>query len=81
MEKLHRIGVIVLIGCAGFLFLAMVAGPERMNPWLTALLGLEPPARVLPVPVPRALEVTGRVLDAVSEAGVRRLMGQFTEHG
>ena len=56
----------------------LIAGPDRVNIYLSEVLGLEAPAEVPPVPVPRAEEVSVRVLDAVREDGIRALMDEFT---
>ena len=69
-----------LIGLGIFVTALLIAGPYRVNPHIAALLGLEMPSEVPPVPVPRAEEVGTRVLDAVREDGIRTLMDQFTQH-
>ena len=68
------VGMAVLIG------LAMVVGPERVNPLLSAILGLKAPEQVSEPPVPRADEVMVRVLDTVKEEPIRALMAEFTQH-
>ena len=72
------VGGLVIVGI--FVTALLIAGPYRVNPHIAALLGLETPSEVPPVPVPRAEEVGTRVLDAVREDGIRTLMDQFTQH-
>ena len=72
------VGGLVIVGI--FVTALLIAGPYRVNPHIAALLGLEMPSEVPPVPVPRAEEVGTRVLDAVREDGIRTLMDQFTQH-
>ena len=74
----HIVGGIIVVGI--FVTALLIAGPYRVNPHIAALLGLEMPSEVPPVPVPRAEEVGTRVLDAVREDGIRTLMDQFTQH-
>ncbi len=81
LQLLRRIALILLIGLGAVAFLFFGIGPERTSPWLTDLLGLEPPPPLPPAPVHEAGDVSGRVIDAVSEADVRRLMARFTSHG
>ena len=69
-----------LIGLGILVTALMIAGPERVNTRLSALLGLEVPNAVPPVPVPRAEEVSTRVVDAVREDGIRKLMDQFVRY-
>ena len=59
----------------------MVIGPERLQPWLSDLLRLQAPESVPEPEVPRADEVSGRVLASVRESDVRALMAEFTRHG
>ena len=58
----------------------LLAGPDRVNIYLSAVLGLEAPAEVPPEPVPRAEEVSARVFDAVRETRIRTLMDEFARH-
>ena len=81
LHILRRIALILLIGAGALAFVSMGLGPERVSPWLTDLLRLEPPPPLPPAPVHEAGDVSGRVIDAVSEADVRRLMARFTSHG
>ena len=79
-DKYYKHIVWSLIGLGIFVTALLIAGPYRVNPHIAALLGLEMPSEVPPVPVPRAEEVGTRVLDAVREDGIRTLMDQFTQH-
>ena len=79
-DKYYKHIVWSLIGLGIFVTSLLIAGPYRVNPHIAALLGLEMPSEVPPVPVPRAEEVGTRVLDAVREDGIRTLMDQFTQH-
>ena len=80
MDLFRRIALILLIGFGTLAFLAIWVGPERINPWLTDFLRLEPPPPLPPSPVHEARDVSGRVIDAVSEADVRGLMDRLTRH-
>ncbi len=80
LHLLRRIALILLIGLGVLVFLSFGIGPERVDPWLSDLLGLEPPPSVPPSPVHEAQGVSYRVIDSVTEADVRRLMGRFTSH-
>ena len=80
MDKYYKHITWSLIGLGIFVTALLIAGPYRVNPRIAALLGLETPSEVPPVPVPRAEEVGTRVLDAVREDGIRTLMEQFTQH-
>ena len=80
MDKYYKLIALSLIGLGIFITALLIAGPYRVNPHIAALLGLEMPSEVPPVPVPRAEEVGTRVLDAVREDGIRTLMDQFTQH-
>ena len=79
-DKNYKLIAWSLIGLGIFVTALLIAGPYRVNPHIAALLGLEMPGAVPPVPVPRAEEVGTRVLDAVREDGIRTLMDRFTQH-
>lgn len=69
---------------AGFVALAFVVvavGPERMNPILNTLFGVETPDPVPPVPVPRAEGVATRVLDDIQASDVEALVARFAGYG
>ncbi|MYB58831.1 MAG: hypothetical protein F4X51_20815, partial [Gemmatimonadetes bacterium] len=80
MDKYYKHITWSLIGLGIFVTALLIAGPYRVNPHIAALLGLETPSEVPPVPVPRAEEVGTRVLDAVREDGIRMLMDQFVRY-
>ena len=80
MDKYYKHITWSLIGLGILVTALLIAGPYRVNPRIAALLGLEMPGEVPPVPVPRAEEVGTRVLDAVREDGIRRLMDQFVRY-
>ena len=81
MNGSRRVWHVVGLGVVAMLMGLMLIGPERVDPILTDLLGLEAPKSVLEEPVPRADEVSARVFDAVTESDVRDLMARFTRHG
>ncbi len=80
MDKYRNLISRGLVGLGILVAALLIAGPDRVNVHLSALLGLEVPDAVPPVPVPRAEEVSARVLDAVREDGIRALMDEFTRH-
>ncbi|MDE2952990.1 MAG: hypothetical protein OXR71_00560 [Gemmatimonadota bacterium] len=80
MDKYYKHITWSLIVLGIFVTALLIAGPYRVNPHIAALLGLEVPSEVPPVPVPRAEEVGTRVLDAVREDGIRALMDQFVRY-
>ncbi|MBT5829645.1 MAG: hypothetical protein HOH77_05555, partial [Candidatus Latescibacteria bacterium] len=81
MKSYRHIGLTALIGLAAVFMLLMVVGPERVNPWLSDMLGLQTPVPVTEPLVPEAEAVSFRVMDAVTEDNVRKLMHQFTQNG
>ncbi|MDA0748492.1 MAG: hypothetical protein O2954_18390, partial [bacterium] len=81
IDQLRRIGPIFLIGFATLAFAGLLVGPQQVNGWLTALMGIEPPPPIAPVPVPGAKATVSRVLDAVSENDVRTSMTRLTGAG
>lgn len=80
MNAHRHIGIAALVGLGAVVMLLMVVGPERVNPWLSDVLGLDAPVPVEEPPVPEAESVATRVMDAINEDNVRALMAQFTKH-
>jgi hypothetical protein len=70
-----------LTGVIGLAFVVVVLGPDRMNPFLNVLFGVEEPALVLPISVPRAEGVADQVLGEIQEADVEALVERFANFG
>ncbi len=81
MNSRRRIGLVLTLLLTATAFFCMAVGPERVNPYLTAILGLKAPRPSPPRPVPGAGKTSVRVLDTVSSDGVRAHMARFTGHG
>ncbi len=79
--KNRRIASAVALLLTAAAFIGLAVGPERVNPLLSSLLGLQTPQPSPSLPVPGAGETSVRVLDTVSHEGVRAHMARFTEHG
>ena len=81
MQRIRRIWPALPAAVVVLAFLGIGLGPERVNPWLMAVLGLEPPVPPAVEPVAGAANVVARALDLVTEADVRRQMDRFTRVG
>ena len=79
--KSRRIAPFVAILLTAAAFIGLAVGPERINPLLSSLLGLQAPRPSPSIPVPGASETSVRVLDTVSHDAVRAHMDRFTGHG
>ncbi len=79
--KSRRIAPFVAILLTAAAFIGLAVGPERINPLLSSLLGLQAPRPLPTMPVPGAGETSVRVLDTVSQDAVRAHMARFTGHG
>ncbi len=79
--KSRRILPFVALLLTAAAFIGLAVGPERINPLLSSLLGLQAPRPTPSMPVPGASETSVRVLDTVSHDGVRAHMARFTGHG
>lgn len=71
----------ILTAVVGLAFVVMVLGPDRMNPVLNTLFGVETPPPVPSIPVPRADRVAERVLNQVQETDVEALITRFANFG
>ncbi len=78
MKKITSYTLVAVVALA---FVVMALGPDRMNPILNTLFGVETPPAVAPIPVPRADRVADRVLNHVIEADVEALINRFANFG
>ncbi|MCZ6634929.1 MAG: hypothetical protein O7G87_16130, partial [bacterium] len=81
MSNYRRFGTFCVAVFAAFAFLTIGLGPERLDPWVTGLLGLKGPDPVRLLEVPRAEEVASRVLDGIRESNIRETMAYLTGLG
>ena len=78
---MKKIGYYCFAGAIALAFLAVALGPERMDPLLSAVLGVQMPDPVPPPPVPGAEGVAERVLGAIGEAEIEALVYRFAGFG
>ena len=80
MKTISRIGLALTLLFAAAAFAGLAVGPDRVNPYLAAVLGLRAPDSPRPASVPEASATSVRVLDTVSDASVRAHVSRFTAH-
>ena len=80
MNNVRNIGLVLTLSLTAAAFFCLAVGPDRVNPYLAAMLGLEAPVSTPPASVSEASATSVRVLDTVSDAGVRAHVARFTEH-
>ena len=78
---MKKLTTYIFTAVVGLAFVVMLLGPDRMNPVLNTLFGVETPPPVPPIPVPRADRVAERVLNQVEEADVEVLITRFANFG
>ncbi|MDP6038506.1 MAG: FtsX-like permease family protein [Candidatus Latescibacteria bacterium] len=74
MKKIISYILTITIGMA---FLIVALGPDRMNPILSTLFGVEKPEPLPPISVPGAEGVADRVLNNIPESDVEALIQRF----
>ena len=78
---MKKIMTYILLAVVVVAFAIVALGPERMNPVLETLFGVETPEPVPPIPVPRAEGVADRVMGEIHEDDVAALVERFASYG
>lgn len=80
MNDRRHIGLVLALLLTAAAFFCLAVGPQRVNPYLVRILGLQEPASAPTASVPEASTTAVRVLDTVSEARVRASLDRFTTY-